>query len=304
MRLTRLIWSPYETAADREAERALLGERVQVMADGHDAEILVTTSNQRVGEALLDAFPSASVVLTTTSGYDHLDLPVLASRGVRAARLPEARRDAVVEVALALALRGLHRLGTLDARAARGTWARPELPALGMRTLQGTRVGIVGLGVIGRRLADVAAVLGADVMGHDPAGVPEPVRPASLDDMFDVCDVVSLHCSLSPTSQGLVDAARLSRARGLVLINTSRGPVVDVPAAVAALDAGHLGFLGLDVFSTEPWPNMSAVQGRPDLALLPHAAGFHRDLPLRIRQGLARAVDACLAGTPLPYALA
>jgi len=303
MRLSRLVWSPYETPADQQAERALLGQRVELVADGCDAEILVTTSNRKVGPALLADFPSARLVLTTTSGHDHLDLPALAARGIRAARLPQVRRDAVVEVALALALHGLHRLGPLQARAAAGTWARSELPALGLCTLAGARLGILGLGVIGRRLAEVGAALGAEVWGHDPAGLPPGVRAASPAELVAGCEVLSLHCSLSPSSRGLVDAALLAPAHDLVLVNTSRGPVVDVPAALAALDAGRLSFLGLDVFPTEPWPQMQAVVDRPGLVLLPHAAGFHRDLPRQVAEGLACAVDAFLAGHPLPHEL-
>ncbi len=300
MRLSRLVWSPYEAPADRAAERALLGKRVQVLEDGSDAEVLVTTSNLRIDRPLLDRHPSARLVLTTTSGTDHLDLDALRDRGIAAARLPEARRDAVVENSLALALAGLHRLGTLRDRAVAGRWARAELPALGPRNLRGARVGIVGLGVIGRRMAEVAALLGAEVWGLDPAGLPPGVRPASLRALVG-CDVLSLHCSLTDSSRDLVDAELLGHARDLVLINTARGRLLDVSAAVAALDDGRLAFLGVDVFPEEPWPALADVGTRPDLVFLPHAAGFHRGLPQQVREGLDRAVCAWLAGDGLPY---
>ena len=301
MRLSRLVWSPYETLADREAERAALAPLVHVLPDGADAEILVTTSNLRIDGPLLDAHPSARLVLTTTSGHDHVDLAALQLRGVILARLPMVRRDAVVEVSLALALAGLHRLGPLQARAAAGAWARKELPALGMRNLSGARVGLVGLGVIGRRLAQVCTLLGAEVWGHDPAGLPDGVTPASPAALVESCQVLSLHCSLSPTSRGLIDADLLARARGLALINTARGDVLDVDAALEALDDGRLSFLGLDVFPEEPWPAMARVQGRPGLVLLPHAAGFHQDLPRLVRDGLTQAVAAFVEGQPLPH---
>lgn len=296
MRLSRLVWSPYETQADRQAERAELAAHVQVLPDGQDAEILVTTSNLRIDAALLDAHPSARLVLTTTSGHDHVDLAALRARGVAMARLPLVRRDAVVEVSLSLALAGLHRLGQLQARAAAGGWARKELPALGMANLSGARVGLLGLGVIGRRMAEVCALLGAEVWGHDPAGLPAGVRPASPAELVEGCQVLSLHCSLSATSRGLVDARLLEGARGLVLVNTARGDVLDVDAALAALDEGRLSFLGLDVFPQEPWPRMADVVGRPGLVLLPHAAGFHQGLSRRVREGLVQAVAAFVTG--------
>ncbi|MCB9778171.1 MAG: hypothetical protein H6742_06390 [Alphaproteobacteria bacterium] len=303
MRLSRLVWSPYETDADRLAERALLGQRVQVVADGADAEVLVTTSNLRVDATVLDAFPSARLVVTTTSGHDHLDLAALAARGIVAARLPLARRDAVVETTLGWMLAALHRTPQLGAQAAVGNWARKDLPALGMRNLGDTTVGIVGLGVIGRHLARLCGLLGARVLGHDPAGVPDDVEAATPRELVARCDVLSLHCSLTAASRGLVDAALLAPAEGLILLNTARGPVVDVPAALDALDAGRLSFLGLDVFPVEPWPDMAAVVGRPGLSLLPHAAGFHDGLPRLVREGLADTVDAFRSGRPLPFPL-
>lgn len=304
MRLSRLVWSPYETEADRVAERAVLGRRVDIRVDDSDAEILVTTSNRRVDGPLLDRHPSAKLLLTTTSGHDHIDLDACLERGVEVARLPEVRRDAVVEVALGLVISGLHRLGHLRARAEAGAWARAELPALAPGNLAGSRVGVVGLGVIGTRFAHVASCLGAEVWGHDPAGLPPGVRAASPAELVERCDSLSLHCSLSPSSHQLVDAELLAQARGLVLVNTARGAVVDVGAALAALDAGRLAFLGLDVFPSEPWPDMDAVGDRPGLVLLPHAAGYHRGLSGLVRDGLVRAVDAYLAGQPLPYRLA
>lgn len=304
MRLSRLVWSPYETTADRAAERLLLSELVELAPDDADAEILVTTSNRRVDIALLDAHPSARLVITTTSGHDHVDLVASGLRGVAVARLPEARRDAVVEVALGLVLRGLHRLGTLEACARQGVWARRELPALSPCKLSGSRLGIIGLGVIGRRLAQVCQALGAQVFGADPLGLPQGVSAMEPTQMMRSCAAISLHCSLTDTSRGLMSAAMLAQAHGLVLVNTSRGQVLDPVAALAALDSGGLAFLGLDVFPSEPWPDMAAVLNRPELVLLPHAAGYHEGLPALVRQGILQAVRAFLAGDSLPHRLA
>ncbi len=134
IRLSRLVWSPYESPADRAAEAQLLGPLATLVGPEDDAEVLVTTSNRRVGADTLAARPSTRLVITTTSGHDHLDLPVLRANGVAVCRLPEVRRDAVVESALALILTGLHRQGTLRARASAGRWARTELPALAPRS--------------------------------------------------------------------------------------------------------------------------------------------------------------------------
>ncbi len=303
MRLCRLAWSPYETEADRQAEREALGRRVQLVEPGTDAEILVAPSNVRVDAACLSAYPSARVVQTTTSGFDHVDLEAAGRAGLRVARLPMARRDAVVEVSLSLVLAGLHRLGALRVAAEQGRWARAELAGLGGLNLAGARVGVIGLGVIGRRFAELCRVLGAEVLGADPQGLPEGVHPATPEGMVRSCDALSIHASLSPGSRGLVNAELLGGARALVLVNTARGDILDLPAALAALDEGRLAFLGLDVFPQEPWPEMSTARDNPGLALFPHAAGYHRDLARLIRQGLAESVDALLRGEAMPWEL-
>jgi len=295
--LSRWHTSSYETDADIAEEAALLGSVSQVLPPERDAQVVVVTSGRRVDAALLDRAPSVRWVLTTTSGSDHLDLSELRARGVGAARLPEARRDAVVETSLWLMLEGLRRGATLRARAASGVWARQELPHLDMRMLHGHRIGVVGLGVIGRRMAEVLTFLGAEVWGSDPRGMPEGVREAPPADMVAKCAALSLHCALTPSSQGLVDASLLARAHpGLVLVNTARGAVVEVDSAVAALREGRLAALGLDVFATEPYPHLARDAAVPGLTLLPHAAGFHAGLNRAVRQGLHRAVAAISAG--------
>ncbi len=303
IRLSRMVWSPYESPAHRAAEERLLASLATLVGPEDDAEVLVTTSNRRVGADTLDVRPSTRLVVTTTSGHDHLDLPTLEAHGVAACRLPLVRRDAVVESALALILAGLHRQGTLRAAAGEGRWARAELPALAPRNLAGSRIGVLGLGVIGRRMASVLTALGAEVWGHDPAGLPPGVHAATPAELVRHCAALTLHCSLTESSRDLVDASLLADATGLALVNTARGRVLDPGAALRALDDGRLSFLGVDVFPREPWPHLDAVRSRPELVLLPHAAGYHQGLPTMVRQGIARTVRAWLDGAELPHRL-
>jgi D-3-phosphoglycerate dehydrogenase len=300
--LSRWGRSTYDTEADLAADEAALAPWVRLRPPGSDAEILVVPSSTRVGAAALDAAPSARLVVTTTSGTDHLDLAALEARGVRAARLADARRDAVCESALELLLWGLRATGPLDAAAREGRWARAALPALGMGTLRGARVGVVGLGVIGREMARILGALGATVCGWDPAGVPDGVERAPVPALLASCAALTLHCSLTPSSRGLLSAVALSAARpGLVLVNTARGDVLDLPAAVDALDAGRLGALGVDVFPDEPWPGIGAVASRPRLRFTPHSSGYFAGLPAAVRAGLVATVSAWAEGRPLPH---
>lgn len=303
MRVSRWGWSSYETDEALAREAARLSDWVEVCGRRQDAEILTVNSRTRVDAALLEQAPSARLVLTTTSGYDHLDLDALRARGIQAARCPIARRDAVVESALGLILEGLRSHGPLAAAASEGRWARSALPSLGMRTLRGARVGVVGLGVIGRAMAEVLTSLGARVWGHDPAGGPLGLERVELRRLVSESDVVTLHCRLEPGSRRLVGAELLARARGLVLVNTARGDLLDVDAAVAAVDAGHLHALGLDVFPEEPWPRLAASR-HDRITYLPHAAGFHVGLMAAVADELVQATAAFVAGRPVPHRVA
>lgn len=304
MRLSRWGRSAVETDLDRQQDADALGRLVDVVGDDRDAEILVVGSGTRVDGDLLGRAPSARLVVTGTSGFDHLDLAELGRRGIVAARCPLARRDAVVETALGALLWGARRFDPLQRAAAEGRWARQDLPGLAPPLLRGSRVGVVGLGVIGRQMASVLHALGAVVVGADPLGLPAGVVEASLPEMFESCVAVTLHCELTAANHGMVDAALLGRAaRGLILVNTARGKLVDVPAAAAALDSGRLGALCLDVFPREPWPDLAALAARPACLVLPHAAGYHTGLAAAVRRELAATVGAYVAGQPLPHAL-
>ena len=301
-RLSRHVVSSYETEADIAAEIAALSGLVEVVGLRQDAEIVVVTSSIKVDAALLSRTPSLRLVITTTSGYDHLDLPLLARRGIAACRLPMVRRDAVVEASIGMLVEGLRCLDAYRAAAERGEWIRHRMPALKPKTIRGARIGLIGLGVIGRQMADVLAVLGAEVWGHDPAGIPDGMRRASPLEMFQGCDAVSLHCRLTAANRFMISDAVLRAAQDVVLVNTARGALVDVEAAVAALEAGRLRSLGLDVFPEEPWPQLTDA-ARPGVLYTPHAAGYHTGLPGLVREGLVAAVTAFTASSPLPWVL-
>lgn len=305
-RLSMSRWgrSAYDTPAAWREEAAALSPLVDVRSPGVDAQVLVVNSKTRVDGALLAQCPSARLVVTSTSGFEHLDLPAIRAHGAQAARLPMARRDAVVEASLELLLTGLRQTRRLHADAQRGVWARGRLPGLPVRTLRGSRVGLVGLGVIGREMARVLRVLGATVYGTDPAGLPAEVPGMPLDEMLATCDGVSLHAASSPTSRGLVGARALSQAHpSLVLVNTARGDLLDVDAAHAAIEGERLGFLGVDVFGEEPWPRLAAQAAHPAVVFTPHSAGWHAGLPVAVTRGLGDALTAWVSGAPVPHRL-
>lgn len=309
MQVLRWGRSAYETDADlrleEEGARALglswrcTPDRAPPDLTGVDA--LVVTSRVRVSDEVIRAFPG-SLILTTTSGWDHIDVRAARDRGIRVARLPEARRDAVVAHALGALLTLTRRFPALHAAARSGHWARGDLPALAPVGLDRATVLVVGLGVIGRRTVECLAPLGCRILGVDPHGVPAGVELVDLEEGLRQADAVTLHCDLNPTTRGLLSEARLDLLpRHAVVVNTARGGILDVRAAVERVAAGHLAGLHVDVFPEEPWPELAAGAAVEGVSFTPHAAGYIRDLGARVAEGVVAALTAWKRGDPIPH---
>ncbi|MEQ1565724.1 MAG: NAD(P)-dependent oxidoreductase [Myxococcota bacterium] len=302
--------SAYETDADLALEQAAARALGLDWRSAPESEspppldgvgALVVTSRVRVDAAALATF-TGDLVLTTTSGWDHIDVAACRARGVTVARCPLARRDAVVESAVG-GIVGLFRRQPAFDRAARdGRWARAALPGLDPWTVRGATVLVVGLGVIGARCAEVLHGLGATVWGVDPAGVPPFVTAVPLDRGLEGAHAVTLHCALDPSTDGLLSAARIARMRpGAVLVNTARGRLVDADAAVEAVRAGALRGAALDVFPREPWPALADAAAVDGVWVTPHSAGYSRGLGARVAREVADALAAWARGAPLPH---
>jgi glyoxylate reductase len=237
-----------------DSEHPLGREELLAAAAGRDG--LVTMLTDAVDEELFAAAgPSLRVVANYAVGYDNVDLDAASRRGVLVTNTPDVLVGAVAELAIALVLALLRRVGEGDRLLRRRepwTWAPTFLVG---RTLRGRTLGIVGLGRIGREVARLASACGMDVVYTNrsaPApGV--PYRRLPLSELLAHSDVVSLHCPLTPETRHLIGAEELrTMRRDAYLVNTARGPVVDEEALVAALEAGEIAGAGLDVFEREP----------------------------------------------------
>lgn len=300
--------SAYETPEDLARERAAaeaLGWTWSLHPDRaappdlSRTRVLVVTSGVRVTEAVLARF-GGDLVLTTTSGHDHVDVEAARARGVLVGRTPEARRDAVVEHAVVGASWLARRWDALVGASRGGRWARAELPALAPRGLAGATVGVVGHGVIGRAAVRAFAALGARCLVVDPFAT--GVETSPLEDVLPRADVLTLHCALTPSSRGLVGSGALGRLPAhAIVVNTARGPVLDVEAAVARVVDGRLGGLVCDVFPEEPYPSLARGAAHPGVLFTPHSAGFTRDLGAKVAAGVAASLAAHARGEEVPH---
>lgn len=299
-----VLWGPseHDSDADRAALTAALRDRrLDVLAlplgapPPRAAQVVVINTKTRIDRAALAAMPQLQLVITTTSGHDHIDVAAARERGVMVARCPLARRDAVVDASVALALALLRRLPRMAAAARAGRWMRREVKDHPMPLVRELCVGVFGLGVIGKRAVEVWRALGAEVLGADPAVAGSHAR----DQLLARCDILTLHCSLTASSAGLLDAAAIAALRpGAILVNTARGECIDLAAAIAA---PHLGGLGLDVFTSEPPPELAQLAAHDHVIVTPHSAGYHQGLGKAIHAEVLSIVDRWQANLPPPH---
>jgi D-3-phosphoglycerate dehydrogenase len=255
-----------------------------------DVQAVVTFGNA-VPRSVIDVLPALRVIATASVGYDHIDVEAAAARGIWVANAGAYCVDEVADHTLALLLSLLRGVVRLNESVHEGQWLM-ETPGP-LRTLAGLRVGIVGCGRIGSAVAIRLESLRCVVRVSDirPIDDFEQVRLAEL---LEWAEAVSIHVPLTSATRGLIGPRELARMRhGAVLVNTSRGPVVDVDAVLAALRDGRLGGAGLDVLPVEP-PEPPPVA--PNLVLTPHAAWYSAESPGRSFAAAADAVRTALGG--------
>jgi D-3-phosphoglycerate dehydrogenase len=250
-----------------------------------------------------EALPGLRVVATASVGYDHLDVEGLAARGIATFCAPAYCSDEVADHALASVLALWRGIPRLDAERRAGHWDPPGLPAL--RRIAGSRLGIVGLGRIGRELARRAGALEIEVLGYDPFLGEQAIRaagatPLGLDELLAASHAVSLHLPLTAESAQMIGQRELALMPPLsVLVNVSRAGLVDLGALADALRGGTLGAAAFDVWEQEPPAADDPRLDAPNLLLTPHIAWASENAERSLIAAVAEAVQAGLAGNDL-----
>ena len=245
---------------------------------------------------VLRALPACRVVGRYGVGLDTIDLATASELGIQVVNVPDYCTDEVADHALGLILALTRGIIPLDRGVQRGTW---DFRLAGrVRRPSSQQVGVVGLGRIGSALARRVRALGYDVVGTDPQGPRDSdTRIVELDELLATSDIVSVHAPLNATTRHLIDARTLALMRPTaILVNTSRGGLVDHDALVEALLAGRLAGAGLDVLEHEPIPSHDPLIGLPNVVLTPHAAFYSEESLVEMKQKVSRRVLAVLAG--------
>lgn len=265
-----------------------------------DADVLVVRS--ALPADLLDHAPRLIGIVRQGVGVDMIPMAAANARGLPVANVPGSNRHAVAEHAIAAISLLRRRTLAMDTRLRADGWEASRALADGAAELHGAVLGIVGVGDIGSRVAEIAHHgYGMRVLGHQRRleALPAFVQGAALDDLLARSDAVVLACPLNEATRGLLDARRLALLPlHAVLVNVARGAVVDEAALVEALRTRRLAGAALDVFASQPLPPDHPLLALDNVLLTPHAAGLTQQSMRRMSVGAAEEVRRLLAGHP------
>ena len=271
-----------------------------------DAQGLVLRSRVRIDNDVLDRLPALRFICRSGAGLENIDLSAAKRRGIQVYNSPEGNRDAVGEHTLGMLLSLLHKLRLGDLSLRSGEWDREGHRGRELNTLT---VGIIGYGHMGSAFAEKLQGLGCRILACDPyrddlrAALAGLGTAADLATLYREADVVSFHCNLTDETNGMVNSDFLSRfERPLILLNTSRGKVVNTEDLLAALGSGQVLAAGLDVFDKEASsfenvgqghdPIWSQLMAHPHVQVSPHVAGWTQESYRKLSNVLADKVLA------------
>lgn len=262
---------------------------------------MVLTNKVVLDRAVLAQLPQLRYIGVLATGTNVVDIAAARERGVVVTNVPAYSTASVAQLVFALVLELTHHVGHHAAAVREGRWARSEDFCFWdhpLVELDGLTLGLVGFGHIGRRVATLGQAFGMRVIVHSRTVRPEEgVDFVDLDTLFRTSDVVSLHCPLTPSTQGLVNAARLALMKPTAfLINTGRGPLVNEADLAAALDAGRIAGAGLDVLSVEPPVPANPLLSARNCLVTPHIGWATHAARQRLMQTVVDNVRAFLDG--------
>lgn len=284
-------------------DRSPLRTEDDVIRVAHDADALII-GFVPITARVMDALPRLRCVVRYGVGYETIDVPAAAARGIQVANVPDYCIPEVADHALALLLALARKVIPLDASMRRGEWATLKT-AKPVHRIEGQTLGLIGMGRIGSAVARRALGFGMRVIVHDKYLSPERAQTAGatlvdFDTLLREADFVSIHTPLTPETRHLLNAEAIGKMKpSAYLINVARGAIVDTLALADALHMGKLAGAALDVFEQEPLPDDHPIRNAPNIILHPHAAWYSEEAMIQLQINAAEEVARALRGEPL-----
>lgn len=297
-----LEWSPLSALGELTVHERTPAELILERAAGAG---IVLTNKTPLPRSVIESLPDLKFIGVLATGYNAVDTAAAKERGIPVANVPGYGTAAVAQHVFALLLELTQRTGLHSDSVRAGDWARSvdwcywHTPLV---ELSGLTMGVVGYGAIGQAVARIAQAFGMNVIAatRTPRADGGGVNFTSVDDLFRRADVVSLHCPLTPETQGLVNAARLATMKpSALLINTGRGPLIVEQDLAGALRKAVIAGAAVDVLSTEPPAADNPLLAAPHCLITPHLAWAARASRQRLLDAVADNVRAFLAGVPV-----
>jgi len=267
---------------------------------------IVLTNKTRLNRETLRAMPSLKYIGVLATGYNVVDTEAARELGITVTNIPAYGTRSVAQMVFAHLLEICHHVGAHNEAVKRGDWTRSgdfcfwKYPLI---ELDGKTMGIVGLGRIGHAVAQIARAFGMQVIATDPGlqqAFAGDIRLVELNELLAQSDVISLHCPLSDSTEGIINRQTLSRMKsGVILINTSRGPLVVEEDLVEALKSGKVAAAGLDVLQTEPPREDHPLFSLPNCHITPHIAWAPIEARSRLMEIAAGNIRSFLGGEPV-----
>jgi len=271
----------------------------EFLAQAADCDALLNTYAGPITGDAMAKMPKCRIIARYGIGVDTIDLEAATRAGIIVTNNPTYCIEEVAEHTMALLLDSARKVAFYDRLVRAGTWAVP--PGKPLYRLVGRTLGLVGFGNIARHVAVRAAAFGMQVLYADPfvkeGQFSEPGKKVELNELFRESDFVSVHPPLTPQTRGMINDDAFSKMKpGAILINCSRGPVVDTAALVRALDAKKIAGCALDTTDPEPLPNPHPLRGRENVIINPHVAWYSETAMVGLQAGAPGEVRRVLTG--------
>ena len=300
-----LSWDPIAKFGEIEVYDRTVDTAEAVIERLKDADILVGNKNNITAE-IMDACPKLKFIAVQATGYNVIDVEAAKQRGIPVSNVPTYGTMAVAQHTMALLLEITNRVGHHDSEVHAGRWQKGpdwcfwDYPLM---ELDGKTMGIIGFGKIGQQTARLAKAFGMNILAAGSRPTEEGRALAEyveMDELFARADVISLHCPLFPNTKGIICKENIDKMKeGVIIINSSRGPLIVEEDLAAALHSGKVFAAAMDVVAVEPMRDDNPLLGAPNCIITPHIAWAPKEARQRIMNTTAENIAAFLAGAPI-----